>query len=600
MALATPQAQDPKSEGRPAEATLPRPEYPRPQFMRNDWINLNGHWSFAFDFGRSGYQRNFHKSTGFNNQILVPFCPESRMSGVAYDDFIETVWYHRKLEIPEKWAGQRMLLHFGAVDYESEIFIDGQSVGVHWGGSSSFSIDLTRFVKPGGTHDLIVYVRDEVRSGVQTGGKQSINFKSEGCFYTRTAGIWQTVWMEAIPHNAVRTCHIIPDLDHSQFMVIPDFWAQEQGMKLKISVYDEGKEVQQVEALALTGVPVVAELSNPKVWAPGSPHLYDLKFELTGRDGKVVDTITSYAGLRKTHISGDKVYLNNEPLYLRLVLDQGFYEDGIWTAPTDEDFIKDIKLSMDAGFNGARLHQKVFEERFHYWADKMGYLTWAESPSWALDVKSEIAARNFLTEWREVVLRDRNHPSIIAWTPLNETWDTGNMRQSRRLHVEAYELTRALDPTRPVNDASGGCHFQTDLYTVHIYEQDPEKLREKLMMKEDGEVFRTLGDKEVPYEGQPYIVDEFGGIKWIPQGRQPFADNSWGYGDSPHTLDEFYSRLEGQVDALLSLPHICGYCYTQLTDVEQEENGLYNYDRSDKFDVEKLRKVFQKKPNGYI
>jgi hypothetical protein len=281
------------------------------------------------------------------------------------------------------------------------------------------------------------------------------------------------------------------------------------------------------------------------------------------------------------------------------VLDQGYYPQGVWTAPSDDALRRDIELGLEAGFNGARLHQKVFEERFHYWADKLGYLTWAEYPSWGLSLKSDRAARNMLLEWREILQRDRNHPSIIGWTPLNETWDISDKYRHRRLHVEAYETTKALDPVRPVNGASGGCQVVTDIYTVHNYEQDPAKLRRMLERQADGSVYQTLGDKEAPYTGQPYVVDEFGGIKWIPTQEFQYASDSWGYGVPPRSLEEFYERLDGQVNAILSLDHIAGYCYTQLTDVEQEQNGIYNYDRSVKFDMDLVRNVFRRNPSEY-
>ncbi len=319
--------------------------------------------------------------------------------------------------------------------------------------------------------------------------------------------------------------------------------------------------------------------------------MYDLVFEVLDGD-TVIDTVQSYAGLRKIHVEGNRVFLNNEPLYQRLVLDQGFYPDGIWTAPTDEALKHDIELSMAAGFNGARLHQKVFEERFHYWADKLGYLTWGESSSWGLDVKDVVSARNFLAEWREIVTRDRNHPSIIAWTPFNETHDTGDTRQHYRLH--SAQLTRDLDPTRPVNDASGYVHVDTDLWTVHTYIQDPAILRDQLKPHPQYGPFRNYPDREVAYAGQPYLVDEYGGIKWIPREDLVYADNSWGYGDAPQTLEEFYTRLEGLTDVILSYDHIVGYCYTQLTDIEQEQNGIYNYDRSEKFDMARIRRVFER------
>jgi hypothetical protein len=304
--------------------------------------------------------------------------------------------------------------------------------------------------------------------------------------------------------------------------------------------------------------------------------------------------VRSYAGLRKVHIEGDRLFLNNRPFYLRLVLDQGFYPDGIWTAPSDAALKRDIELSQAAGFNGARLHQKVFEPRFHYWADRLGYVTWGESSSWGLDVTGVESARNFLTEWREIVTRDRNHPSIIAWTPFNETRGGRGHPQHQRLHTDAYDLTHALDPTRPVNDASGYVHVKTDLWTVHTYNQDPALLREQLTVDSEAGVWRNFPDDEVAYAGQPYIVDEFGGIKWIPRDDLVFAADSWGYGDDPTTLEEFYTRLEGLVDAVLAHDHICGYCYTQLTDIEQEQNGIYNYDRTEKFDMDRVAAIFRK------
>ena len=572
--------------------SIPRPEYPRPQFQRAAWQNLNGPWTFTFDPGKSGMERGLAHSTGFNQEIMVPFCPESALSGVAHTDFIEMMWYHRPLNIPAEWQGKRIILHFGAVDFESEVFIDGQSVGRHWGGTASFSYDITRYVTPGQTHHLVVYVRDEVRSGNQPGGKQSERFGSYGCFYTRTTGIWQTVWMEAVDFHGLQSVSIVPDLDGSRFIVTPTFYAVKGGLALRITLRDGERTVSLSSAPAVNGVPVSVPVSHPKTWSPASPFLYDLDLDVVDESGTVLDHVAAYAGLRKVHVEGNQVLINNEPTYLRLVLDQGFYPDGIWTAPSDEALRRDIELSMQAGFNGARLHQKVFEERFHYWADRMGYLTWGESSSWGLDAKDIHSARNFIAEWREIVTRDRNHPSIIAWTPFNETWDTGDRRQHNRVHIDAYELCRALDPTRPVNDASGYSHARTDLWTVHTYEQSPEKLDELLRMK-DGQVWRNYPDREIEYEGQPYIVDEFGGIKWIPEDRRPFADNSWGYGEGPRTLEEFYARLEGQVKAIRDQGHICGYCYTQLTDVEQEQNGIYNYDRTTKFDMQRVARIFR-------
>ena len=574
----------------------PRAEYPRPQFVRDSWLNLNGEWTYTFDFGKSGMDagRELFNSEKFDDKIIVPFCPESKLSGVEHIDFIEAMWYQRNIEIPIDWAGQRVLLNFGAVDYEAEIFIDGKSIAIHFGGSSSFSVDITRAVESGKTHNLIVRIKDELRpSGSQAGGKQmGFGYKSSGCDYTRTTGIWQTVWLEAVNLCGVKDAHIVPDLDGGRFIITPRYFEDKQNLKLEIAVHASGEIVAEAVVPATSGNSAELKLNEVLPWSPESPFLYDIYFTLKNADGVVLDEVSGYAGLRKVHIEGNKFYLNNEPLYQRLVLDQGFYPDGIWTAPSDGALKRDIELSMEAGFNGARLHQKVFEERFHYWADKLGYLTWGEYCSWGCDPNDPAAAGKMLAEWRSIVIRDRNHPSIIAWTPLNETRFVTNPPEHRRSHIEAYDVCKCLDATRPVNDASGYVHQITDIWTVHNYTQDKAKLIEELSIDEEKGVYRNYPEHEIEYTGQPYLVDEFGGIKWVVDA--PNADNSWGYGEDPKTLDEVYERLEGQIDALISLEHIQGYCYTQLTDVEQEQNGIYNYDRTTKFDMAKIRACFEK------
>ncbi len=581
---------------------IPRSEHPRPQSIRNDWINLNGEWTFTFDFSRSGKERKLNTSDGFSDTILVPYCPESRLSGVHYTDFIEEMWYHRFIEIPKEWIGKKILLHFGGIDYRADIFIDGVPVTQHWGGASSFTVDITNAVESGKQHNLVVRVRDFLRAGNQPSGKQrpEYEFKTLRAHYTRTTGIWSTVWLEAVHPYGLESCAIIPDLDRERFVFVPLFHAAKKGNSFRINVLSTGSTVAEIAAPQCNGVPIEVPLREGTEWEPGSPFLYDIELKVVSAGGELLDTVSSYGGLRKIHIEENRIFLNNKSLYTRFVLDQGFYPDGLWTAPSDEDLKNDILLSMQAGFNGARLHQKVFDERFHYWADTLGYLTWAESPSWGVNPTDVTGARNFLSEWRELVVRDRNHPSIMAWTPLNETRHIEeNPEQHYRFHRDVYDTTRALDPTRPVNETSGYIHVKTDLFTVHTYEQDPKKLKEELSPNQETGVFRRYPKWEATYNGQPYLVDEFGGILWIPEDRKPFLPTSWGYGEAPKTEDEFFKRLEGQVETVLSFDHICGYCYTQLTDVEQEQNGIYTYDRSEKFDMKKIKRIFSKKPDGY-
>lgn len=581
------------------DTAVPRPEYPRPQFERADWVNLNGTWTYEFDKGRSGMDRRLYESKGFDSEITVPFCPESRLSGVAHLDFIPAMWYHRKIQIPADWKDRNVMLNFGGVDYFCAVYVDGKIAGRHWGGSSSFGFDITPFVADGGQHDLVVRVEDDVRSGNQTAGKQCGNFYSGGCHYTRTTGIWQTVWMEPVAKNGLTSVYVVPDLDNRRFSVEPDYRCVEEGMKIEVNIYDGSKTVASATAPAHYKQRIDLPVKSVKTWSPENPFLYDVEYKIIDSRGKTVDRVRSYAGMRKVHVEGDKLFLNNEPYFLRLVLDQGFYPEGIWTAPSDADLRRDIELSMAAGFNGARLHQKAFEERFHYWADKLGYLTWGETASWGANTNNIEAARNFMPEWQSLVVRDRNHPSILAWTPFNETWERPNdheqAMQHDRLLNDVYTLTRSLD-YRPVNETSGNYHVITDLWTVHNYEQDPAKLAEYFKIK-DGRYPQLDPNKEVSYAGQPFLIDEYGGIKWVV-GEQ-FADNSWGYGDGPKSVDELYDRLERLTAVILDVPYVSGYCYTQLTDVEQEQNGIYNYDRTSKFDMDRIRKIFGKVPERF-
>ena len=585
-------------------STIPRPEYPRPQFFRDSWLNLNGsEWSYEFDFGQSGVARGLCASKGFSKSINVPFCPESELSGVGYTDFIPAMFYHRKLAIPEEWGGKRVLLNFGAVDYECEGFINGASVGCHRGGSSSFSFDLTNYVAAGNEYDFVLRVKDDVRSGIQASGKQSVNYASSGCHYTRVTGIWQTVWLEAVALTGLKRCRITPDWDNGAFTFTPEYWADPCDCRLRIQTDAEGKQAACGEFKAASGVSHVLPVSIRRDWSPDDPFLYDIILELLDADNNVIGRVSSYAGLRKIEVSGKRVFLNGVELFQRLVLDQGFYPDGIWTAPSDEALKRDIMLSQAAGFNGARLHQKVFEERFHYWADKLGYLTWGETPSWGaafLGVGGTGAlsrenywqgAYNFSNEWREIVLRDVNHPSIIVWTPANETATGANLADYRHIMRELYMLTKDLDPTRPVNDTSGYYHVKSDLWTVHLYTGSAAELETQLCPA-GAEVYSRPED--YGYCGQPYLLDEFGGFGYVPPERKLYSERSWSYYGFER-MEEVLTKISEQVDIVIK-HGLAGYCYTQLTDVEQEENGIYNYDRSEKFPMDKIREIFLRRP----
>ena len=588
----------------------PRPEYPRPQFERDSWQNLNGEWTYVLDPVKTGHERGLYASEGFEGKILVPFAPESELSGVGHKEFIPSIWYQREITVPQEWTGKDVLLNFGAVYYVSEVYVDGKFVDRHFGGSDSFTVDITKFVTPGKTHSLVVNASSDLRSRMQSAGKQSLRHGPFECMYTRTTGIWQTVWMEAVAPTGIQRVKYVTDIDRNTVSMEFTMRRNASGNVLTVNVKDGPKVVATETAPVSSGSIVSLPIKKAKLWSPENPFLYDVEFILKDAKGNVIDEVASYFGMRKIHTEGNKIYLNNQPYYQRLVLDQGFYPDGIWTAPSDEALKKDIELSMAAGFNGARLHQKVFEERFYYWADKLGYLTWGEAPSWGLDANDVEAARNFLMEWRNLVVRDINHPSLVTWTPFNEEfWP--DQTQYPRFITDIYTLTKQLDPSRPINGVSGGMHILTDIWTEHHYEQDPETLRDiiynggKMFVREPDVQARHRGNLgfNIPiledpytfptYEGDiPYILDEFGGIKCVEAN--PAKENSWGYGNSAVTKEDFYKRLEAQVRVLIEMNEkVWGFCYTQLTDVEQEQNGIYYYDRGTKYDMERVRAIFQ-------
>lgn len=578
-------------------ASTPRAEYPRPQFERSEWINLNGEWQFQIDSKFEGKQNKLYESDArLSDKIIVPFAPESKLSGVGNTNHMDAVWYKRTVEIPNNWAGKKIMLNFGAVDFLCEVWIDGVYVNSHEGGTSSFAFDVTPFVKAGQEAEITVYAEDKFSNwSKQPSGKQSSR-ESYGCFYTRTTGIWQTVWLEAVAHNGLRRARITPDVDNSQFVVEPEFYGLESGQTLVVELMDGKKKVAAKTVTASNSSIVVLPVKKAKLWSPESPFLYNVVLRTMSADGKTIDEVKSYAGLRKIHWEGRKLFLNNEPFYLRTVLDQGFYPDGVWTAPNDEALKNDILLSKASGFNGARLHQKVFEERFHYWADVLGYVTFGEASDWGSNRVDPVATRTLLKEMADNINRDYNHPSIIGWTPLNEAWGLKPQETFWRFNDELTAMINTIDPTRLCNSVSGGAIHSTDIWTVHTYTQDPARLKKQLEFDENGYP-KYLGQgpfKEVKYSGQPYFVDEFGGIKWNPSQQRDNVDTqSWGYGAPPKSLEEFYARLKGQVEAIVSNPNICGFCYTQLTDVEQEQNGIYFYDRSAKFDMKIIKEIFE-------
>ena len=555
---------------------IPRPEYPKPQFERKDWMNLNGEWAFCFDNGRSGEARKIYENDdAFDRTITVPFCVESELSGIGCKDFIYGVWYKKTVEIPAQYAEKRTVLHIGAADYKTTVYINGKKAGEHKGGYVSFSFDITAFVVPG-QNVIVLNCEDDTRDPMIPRGKQCEEFYSRGCDYTRTTGVWQTVWLEFTEKEYISSVRYYPDY-RTATLVISAVLSGTADLRAK--AFYEGREVGEAFVAGASGnAELTLSLSETHLWEVGCGRLYDL--ELTF--GK--DEVKSYFGLRNVWMDGYRFMVNGKSVFQRTVLDQGFYPDGIYTAPTDAALLKDIRLSKACGFNGARLHQKVFEERFLYHCDKEGYLVWGEYPNWGVDHSDPEAVYHLLPEWIEEINRDFNHPAIIGWCPLNETWDIDGRKQFDPYLSLIYRATKAIDTTRPCIDTSGNYHVETDIFDVHDYEQDPVKFAKHYeQLKSKGEIDNCCGDRQTYEKGKPIFVSEYGGIKW---SRETQEGPAWGYGNAPETPDEYRERYKGLTDALLDNPLMFGFCYTQLTDVEQEQNGCYYYDRGEKFDTD--------------
>jgi beta-glucuronidase len=594
---------------------LPRPEYPRPQFVRPDWLNLNGPWQFEADQGDSGLERGL-VNRALAAEITVPFAPEAELSGIGETDFFQAVWYRREVTLPAGWAGRRILLHFGACDFDTTVWADGREVGRHRGGFASFTVDLTGAATPGQTVTLVVRARDAAK-GPQARGKQSTWYHNSECFYTRTTGIWQTVWLEPVDPAHIVALDIVPQRADGTFWVTATLSPACAGGTLEVTLSDDAGPVAQAVVAADDLAPrVVLPIpeSRRRLWSPADPFLYGLKARLV-RDGRELDAVTSYAGLRSIALDGRRLLLNGEPVFQRLVLDQGYWPESIMTAPSDEALIRDIKLAQAAGFNGARLHQRAVEERYLYHADRLGFLVWGEYGDWGVggfgprgDNQRPPAA--FVGEWVDLVVRDRSHPALVGWCPLNETHQVLHDRITQLDDVTygLYVATKAADPTRPVIDASGYSHRVrgADVYDSHSYEQDPAAFAAQQAGLAEGAPFVNLLDGEamsLPYAGQPYFVSEFGGIWWNPAlaesaDADPGRRQSWGYGERVRSLDEWYDRFAGLVGVLLGNPDMFGYCFTQLTDVFQEENGILDFRRRPKFDLARLHSI-QTRPAAY-
>jgi beta-galactosidase/beta-glucuronidase len=581
--------------------SIPRPEYPRPDLVRSDWHNLNGEWQFAFDDLDTGTQAGWTTGHEFDARITVPFAYQTPLSGIHTRDFHHIIWYRRTFEVPNGWFGRRVRLNFGAVDFEAAVYVNGHLAVTHRGGHTPFSADITNFLRDDNKNELVVRVYDD-ESLSQPRGKQAETYESSGLMYTRTSGIWQTVWLEPVGDIAIQRLRVY-SWDLSGNVTIDVFLDHpDPRVRVAAEVYWEQNVVASAEGTPLdlnqhswaaSCVRLQLQIHSPQAWSTYTPNLYGLRLSVR-RDGNVLDTVQSYFGIRSLSIENGVVVLNGRSLYQRLVLDQGYWPEGLLTAPTDEALRNDIIYMKNMGFNGCRKHMKLEDPRFLYWADKLGYLVWGEMAA-AFDY-SDAAIGNYTAEWQEAIIRDRNHPCIITWTPINESWGVDREIVSRRPDQLAYldclyNLTRSLDPTRPVNGNDGWQNPMSDLATIHDYTQEGFILRERLEAYVHSPIGATFAHGYVShlpghsYRGQPIMVTEYGGIGLVTD------EQSWGYGKAAHSPEELLARYADLTNAIQSVRQCVGYCYTQLCDVEQEQNGLYTYDRKPKVDPERIREI---------
>lgn len=573
---------------------VPRNEYPRPHLRRGDntWKCLNGQWSFEADKEDTGLCRRLFEKSSFDGEITVPFVPESKLSGVGDTDFMKRVWYARSFSLPESFDvnSGHVLFHIGAADYECTVWINGETAGVHRGGYTPVCFDITKLLKSG-ENLVCISCFDDTTDPLQPSGKQTARAEAYGCFYTRCTGIWQSVWLEYVPESYVTHVKILPyPEDESAEITV----STAGDGKVSVDILYDGKKVSSAEKATENGEACLrAEIKDPVLWDVGCGNMYEARITFNS------DEVYAPFGMRSIKIDRGRVLLNGKILFQRLVLDQGYYPDGIYTPESAKAFKHDIELSMAAGFNGARMHMKIFDPLFIWEADKAGYLLWGEYPNWGLDIARPESDSAMLPEWQESLERDVNHPSIIGWCPFNEAFPGENIA----IVEKAVKAAKDYDPTRPVIDSSGWTHVtETDIYDVHDYEQDPETFTSHYSDLHGSAPFINVFDNNLGYDKKsPYFVSEFGGAFFDAdavyknsgdEGADTWeSENPWGYGEAPADAAAFIQRLDALCSALRNNPDVCGFCYTQFTDVMQEMNGIFTFDRREKFPMEDVRRA---------
>ncbi len=581
--------------------SIPRKEYPRPQFERTDWMNLNGEWNFKFDQENKGEKEKWYEGADFDKKIIVPFTYETKASGIGEEKFCPNVWYQKKIEIPPQYKNKKILLHFQAADYITKLWVNGMFVGERKGGQIAFSFNITDYLVESNELNIVVKNEDS-QSCFQPRGKQRWMDNSYECWYVQTTGIWQTVWLEFLNEVHLQSVKITPNIDTESVEFTYELSGNpDPALVLRTSISFKGQQIKTVDQSVIRTTQtfttnITSEFHHWRVfhWSPGAPNLYDVEFTLM-KDDEVIDQVRSYFGMRKISIENGNVLLNNIPLYQRLILDQGYWKDSHLTPPSEEAILEDIDKVLEMGFNGVRKHMKVEDQRFLYWADKKGLLVWSEMA--ATYEFSDEAVQSFTEEWLEVVKQHYNHPSIITWTPFNESWGVKNIytdRKQQKFTEGIYHLTKAIDSMRPVIVNDGWEHTVSDILTLHDYVEYGDEFVNRYKDKQkivNNEIafnkFKHAMAQGYEYKGQPIIISEYGGIAFN-------SEKGWGYGDQVESEKDFLYRYESITQAIKDTSYISGYCYTQITDVQQEVNGLLNEEREPKVDVKKIREINRK------
>lgn len=567
-------------------------DYPRPQFVRSYWQNLDGSWEYSFQ------ETERLDKVRWQGNIQVPYPPESELSGVNDQRFHPVIWYQRTFSIPKDWGKQRIHLHFGAVDYRAKVWVNGQLVATHEGGHTPFKADITDVLVKG-KQTVVVRAEDDPLDMSKPRGKQEWLKETHSIWYPRTTGIWQSVWLEPVAEAHIANFRLTPKFMEFAFDTEVHFTGDVAGSSIEVS-FRQGKTVLAADTWQLSSNKIERQVHlavngfddlRAFMWSPEHPNLIEVTLTLK-RGNDVLDQVESYTALRKVEARNGKFFLNNHPYFLRLALDQGYFDESLLAAPSSEALKKDVELAKAMGFNGVRKHQKIEDPRYLYWADKLGLLVWEEMPS-AYHF-TPTAIQRLTREWLEILERDYNHPCIVAWVCFNESWGVPNLPHSekqRHYVASLYHLTKSLDSTRPVIGNDGWEHVETDLLTIHDYHRDATKLAERYGTLEASwattetivEHGRAILLEDTLVKNQPILLSEFGGIRYNPDAE------GWGYqqAESPEALLETYAAMI----AAISGEGLAGFCYTQFADTFQEQNGLLYSDRRPKVPLEALAKA---------